>query len=201
VKKSSGSSHVKIVVWATIASGALLGVIMIWHMGWIPRVRLELPAPSATPLPTASPKPTLNPKPSASASPKPTDTPKPIETPKPTPRHIGEPGDPSLVTPAPDGWKVEQLEGVNVRMGPVKVEGGDATFFVVPAYQFVPQVQAGGVYLMEPGRDESGNGETIVEELDNATKVFSSTRDALDKLDETLLVLKKYQVQKVPSTH
>ena len=122
------------------------------------------------------------------ATPAPSSTPSPTQSPA---RVYTEPGPASLVTSAPDGWAAGEVDGIIAKVGPVSSTDGHKTAFMVHAYQYLPLMKPGGVYVIEPGMDANGSGRTIPDVIDQLTSKVNDTRDALDGLESSIIELKK----------
>jgi len=96
-------------------------------------------------------------------------------------------GDPPLIIgEVPEGWRVETSNEIKAKFGPHKVPIGDDITFVVPVYTLVPSDTVDGVYIIEPGRTQTGDDEggtlsSILARLDGEIGAISTALGSLSK--------------------
>lgn len=96
-------------------------------------------------------------------------------------------GDPPLIIgEVPEGWRVETSNEIKAKFGPHKVPIGDDITFVVPVYTLVPSDTIDGVYIIEPGRTQTGDDEggtlsAILARLDGEISAISTALGSLSK--------------------
>lgn len=116
----------------------------------------------------------------------------PVATPKAAATGVStytELGNAEMVGAAPAGWRVEPVDGVQSRVGPVRFSNGSEIAFVIPSYQLVPETVDGGIYIIEPGREAAGGGATIPDVIDKFSSQATNMQELLDTLDSTLIEL------------
>ena len=90
----------------------------------------------------------------------------------------------------PDGWKLAPANGITAKTGAVQFTGTKEVSFVVPAYQIVPDLSQGGVYVLEPGRENGGTG-TIPEIISKCNSSTSEMKKSMIPLSNALEQLRK----------